>query len=200
MTALTDLTFLSVDVETSSKVAGTGHLLSVGIVPVVHQDGKWVQLIEQGAALYVRIEHPLGTDFRHHPNVDSVAWWSEQDPKSVKEAFDQSLLRFPPHTAAKMIHEHVRSLEDDPLRVIFAANPVSFDKPWVDALIVKAGLELPWHYRSMCLRSMKFGMDISAGFGADRTTHPSAWPHHALYDAIAQAHDLCDMLNSGGAR
>lgn len=195
MTALTDLTFLSVDVETSTKVAGTGHLLSVGIVPVVFRDGRWVAL-DALDCLYHRIEHPIEIDFRHPPNVDSVGWWSEQDPVVIKEAFDWSLSRYPRRLSAQLIHEFVRSLNDDWTQVIFAANPVSFDKPWVDQMIAKAGLELPWHYRSLCLRSMKFGMNISAGFGSDRTTHESSLPHHALYDALAQAQDLCDMLNS----
>ena len=51
----------------------------------------------------------------------------------------------------------------------------------------------------MRFRGSRHTRTVTAGFGADRTTHPSAWPHHALYDAVAQAHDLIDMLNAGGA-
>lgn len=197
MSALNGLTFLSVDVETSTKVAGMGELLTVGIVPVIYaHPGGW-RMVDSVDQLYLRIEHTVSHDTRYHPSVDSLAWWSEQDEFVRREAFDQSLLRFPKHTAAKMIAEHVRSIEDDPQKVIFAANPVSFDKPWVDMLLARVNLELPWHYRSLCLRSMKFGMDVEAGFGSDRTTHQSTVPHHALHDAQAQAQDLIDMLNAG---
>lgn len=195
MTALDHLTFLSVDVETSSKVAGTGHLLSVGIVPIVKLPAGWVPM--QGHdTLYIRLEHSVNLDHRHNPNVDSIGWWVEQDPVVQREAFDQSLLRFPRRTAAKMITEFVRGINDDAASVIFVANPVAFDKPWVDQMIVEAGLELPWTHRSLCLRSMKFGTDIGAGFGSDRTTRRSEVPHHALWDAEAQARDLCDMLSA----
>ena len=180
----------SFDVETTATVVGAGELLTVGCVPVVHTDEGWVKHPQH---FYMRVDNPTRVTCER---FSSLAWWREQDPEVRGEAFaDRELLRFDRTTTAKALTEWMSIVEPVWERRIFVANPVSFDKPWVDSLFTWADKDLPYHHRSLCLRSMKFGTDPSAGFGSDRTTHQSLLPHHALADADAQAQDLIDMLN-----
>lgn len=187
-------TFFSVDVETSAKTVSKGVLLTVGIVPVYLDGVTWVLHRDR---LYVRLEQTAAPYADDHVDYTSMPWWAEQAPEVRGEAYeDRTLVRHPLLTAARMIDEFVRAIEPEWDYRIFAANPVSFDKPWLDEVFATCNMPSPWHYRSLCLRSMKFGMDPSKGYGSDRTTRKSAVPHHALHDAEAQALDLVDMLTN----
>lgn len=184
-----DYTFFNVDVETSGRLVGYGKLLTVGIVPVIYKDG-WVA---GETYYYVRIEQ--GTDFPDGP-YSSMEFWKDQNALVRGEAYaDRSLTRLAPDEAAKSIVKYLESFEPDPMRRFFVANPVSFDKPWVDTLMADAGLPPQFHYRSLCLRSMDFGRNPKTSFGESRSGAKSAVLHHALYDAEAQSLDLLMMLN-----
>jgi hypothetical protein len=185
-------TFFSVDVESSALTPWEGHLLTVGI-QIVQPDGSF------GDRLYVRIDRTdlvwLADGRMDGFSEDTGLWWAQQAVDVQGEAFgDPTLLRHTPVTAARMIYEFVVDHEPDDEGRVFVANPVAFDKMWVDSLFAETGVANPFHYRSLCLRSMKFGMRPASAWGDDRTEHRSTVPHHALHDAIAQARDLSDML------
>ena len=184
-------TFFSFDVETTATVVEAGELLTVGCVPVVHDDeAGWTKFPQH---FYMRLDVPTRVTAER---FSSLAWWREQSDEVRAEAYqDRDLLRFDRPTVAKALAEWMAFVEPVWERRIFTANPVSFDKPWIDKLYYWADMDLPYHHRSLCLRSMKFGIDPTVGYGSDRTTHQSLLPHHALADADAQAQDLIDMLN-----
>jgi hypothetical protein len=183
-------TFFSFDVETTATVVEAGELLTVGCVPVVRAADGWVKFPQH---FYMRLDTPTRVTVER---FSSLAWWREQSDEVRAEAYqDRDLLRFDRATTAKALAEWMAFVEPVWERRIFTANPVSFDKPWIDKLYYWADRDLPYHHRSLCLRSMKFGIDPTVGYGSDRTTHQSLLPHHALADADAQAQDLIDMLN-----
>jgi DNA polymerase III epsilon subunit-like protein len=182
------MTFFSVDVETTSTNPFKGHLLTVGIV-TVHFNETWVK----GPTFYERLEFPDKLDPMEN---NSLEWWVLQDDEVRGEAFT-AYPRNDNEVAALNIANFVRSVEPDYEQSIFVANPVAFDKPWIDKLFADViNSSNPFHYRSLCLRSMKYGMVADPTFGSDRTTHESKLPHHALWDADAQAEDLIEMLSS----
>lgn len=190
------MTFFSVDVETSATNPAHGVLLTIGIVAVVQSPTSVEWVI--GDKFYVRLAHQDEIVMRGS-RYSSMKWWDEQGDFVRGEAYENpDLVRHPPFTVAKMIVEFVRSIEPQQESTFFVANPVSFDKPWLDKLFAESDVVDPFHYRSLCLRSMRFGMDPSKGFGNDRTERRSVIPHHALRDAEAQAHDLIDMLTPRG--
>lgn len=184
-------TFFSFDVETTATVVEAGELLTVGCVPVVHDvEAGWVKFPQH---FYMRLDVAVRVTFER---FSSLGWWREQSDEVRGEAYEnRDLLRFDRATTAKALAEWMAFVEPVWERRIFTANPVSFDKPWIDKLYYWADRDLPYHHRSLCLRSMKFGIDPTVGYGSDRTTHQSLLPHHALADADAQAQDLIDMLN-----
>ena len=188
-------TFFNVDVECTATVPSMGFLLTVGIVPVLHDGDSWVLHRDR---LYVRLDHDLDMLVIPRPeHYTSMPWWEQQSDQAQDEAYrDDELVRHAPRTAARMIAEFVESVQPDWSQRFFTANPVSFDKPWLDELFASYEMPSPFHYRSLCLRSMRFGMNPSRGFGSERETHAPKVPHHALHDAEAQALDLVAMLNT----
>lgn len=185
--------FFSVDVETSGLTPANGLLLTVGIQPVVYDGTGWV--LSDGS-FYVRIDRGDLADSDHwQPGVGTHDWWAEQSEEARGEAWeDRSLVRHGDIVAARMVAEYVTTLEPHAESRVFVANPVAFDKMWVTTLFDDTGVPDPFHYRSLCLRSMKYGLRPRSPWGSDRETHAPKVPHHALYDAQAQALDLVDML------
>lgn len=180
-------TFFSVDVETSGLTPDSGVLLTVGIHVV--RDGALTH-----ESLYVRIDRSYSLR-EWETGKGSYDWWQEQDQRVKDEAFySDDLVRHDPRVAAMMIAEFVTSAELQPEGRVFVANPVAFDKMWMTTLFDETGVPDPFHYRSLCLRSMKFGMRPRSEWGNDREDHKPAIPHHALWDARAQALDLVKML------
>lgn len=192
-------TFFSVDVETSDTRIGLGVLLTIGVQPVRWTPTTGPVMLPDRFYVRVGLALPQGwltppSDDRPHFS-DTHVWWWEQSEEARDEAFaNRSLLRFEDDTAARMLAEFAATHEDDPAERIFVANPVAFDKPWIDLLFAKGHVENPFHYRSLCLRSMKFGMRPGSAWGNDRETHDPKIPHHAYWDAEAQARDLIAML------
>lgn len=174
--------FFSVDVETSGLVPGRdGELLTIGVEAVSARGNSLGEF-------YVRINPP--DDLRG----SSMEWWAEQSPEVRDEAYENnSLVRHNQWMAASMLAEFVteRAEGDD---AVFVANPVAFDKAWIDYLFALTCVDNPFHYRSLCLRSMKFGLRPGSEWGSDRENHTPKIPHHALWDAKAQADDLRSML------
>jgi hypothetical protein len=187
-------TFFSVDVETSGLTPANGLLLTVGIQPVAYNGEAWALSAE---SLYVRIDRSAHLAVTDHwkPGVDTHDWWAQQSDEARAEAWeDRGLVRHSDTVAARMVAEFVATRESHVESRVFVANPVAFDKMWVTTLFDDTGVADPFHYRSLCLRSMKYGLRPHSPWGSDREEHKPTLPHHALHDARAQALDLVAML------
>lgn len=196
--------FFSVDVETSNLTPWSpdGELLTVGAVAVRYDPRFGADSTVIEGEFYVRIDQEGTLDswwyedelFAEDAPSDTAKWWSEQNTAAQDEAWrDLGLVRHAPDLAARMLREFVVHHAYN-VDATFVANPVSFDKMWVDALFAETGIASPFHYRSLCLRSMRFGLDPRSEYGSVRETHDPVIPHHALHDARAQALDLIEML------
>lgn len=177
--------FFSVDVETSGLNPWEGELLTVGCIPVT-EDG-----IILDEPFYARLEYSFLYNLVD-PSTDTLKWWSEQEVSVIEEAFHG--IRESMENAASRFVTYMKRLEPEWSNRIFVANPVSFDKMWCDYWFSQTAFDVPYHYRSLCLRSMKYGLVANTTYGSDRSTHSSEIPHHALSDARAQALDLQTML------
>lgn len=194
-------TFFSVDVETSDTDLADGELFTIGVQPVRWSFGRAPELVND--RFYVRLEHTLlgwPTMDESEAKTATHRWWLEQSDAARGEAYENTaLVRHPADVAARMLHEYCVGHEEFPEERIFVANPVAFDKPWIDRLLSGAGIEGTFHYRSLCLRSMKFGLRPGSSWGGDREARAPFIPHHAYWDARAQAEDLIDMLRERDA-
>jgi hypothetical protein len=192
-------TFFSVDVETTSTNPFDGHLLSVGIQPVTFNPATLnASLLPD--KFYVRIDCYRDLEiegwFDGTSNSPTYQWWMEQNAEARADSWENTaLVRHSAATAAAMMQEWVCEVEPNSRDAIFVANPVSFDKPWVDRLCSETGIISPFHYQSLCLRSMKFGLRHGSAWVSTRDNHDPKIPHHAFHDAYAQALDLLAMLN-----
>lgn len=196
-------TFFNVDVETSALDPWSGRLLTVGIKPVIYEPDTHIATLDPGHC-YLRLNRTTelladtATGQWGDPTNErsSYGWWIQQSPAAQDEAWrDENMHRYDFENAAELIADFVTAIEPDPRQRIFVANPVSFDKPWLTHMFATTGVPDPFHYQSLCLRSMKFGLRARSPWGATRDNHTPTIAHHALFDAEAQALDLIDMLH-----
>lgn len=195
-------TFFSVDVETSALDPWHGELLTVGI-HVVEHDPLTKRTRLSDAHCYVRINRYKELEERSakglwgneaNPN-SSFGWWQRQNKAARDDAYaDPTLPRLNALNAAEVISAFCVSIQPIAKERVFVANPVSFDHMWLKALFSETGVEDPFHYQSLCLRSMKFGLREGTSWGSERDNALPEIPHHALHDARAQAIDLVNML------
>lgn len=184
------MTYFSVDVETSGTDPFKNTLLTVGVVAVN----------EKGLILdhfYRRIEPAPPTVW----DPDTLAWWLEQNAAAKAEVFSTKRQRVTPASAANNLAGFVRRRGSSNVHTnIFVANPSSFDHAWIRKLFSETGIEDPFSHRTLCLRSAAWGekADGHAWGGHTRTNRPGV-PHHALYDAQAQALDLVEMMGREAA-
>lgn len=187
--------FYSVDVESGNTRHVPGALLSIGAVAITEDT---LQVVDK---FYVNLAYDEKAF-----DEDTIQWWeSEEDPKEedVKiQAFAWDQNRLHPFAAGVQFAEWVKSCTPEGEQSYFVANPVSFDLGWVNLLFDSWGIMTPFHYRALCLRSMRFGI-TGGNFGKSRSVDegypeldpsPNLKPHHALYDAEAQGYDLINMM------
>ncbi len=183
--------YFSVDVETSSTNPFFGELLSVGIVCV---DAAKLTIKEE---MYLPLKY-AGVAY----DPGTLEWWENRDIVS-QEAYDAAWEyeneRLGLSESADMISDFVNSFGLNLGDRIFAANPVSFDFPWIQKLYNDTDKVMPFHYRTLCMRSLYFGLSDSQTYGESRSAtgefHKPKIAHHALEDARAQALDLILMLS-----
>lgn len=197
--------FFSVDVETTGPTPCCGELLTVGAVPV-REDGTVLDV-----SFYARLQYKghVGSGERA-----TLEWWAQQAEDVHTEAFSERASVFPGtegvvrssrFDAAASLDAWVRGLREQEgcEQAAFVAHPAVFDWMWVcDLLWAHLGRNV-FGYRALCLRSMGFGLGRRV-WNEDRTDDPdlyvpSAHPHHALYDARAQAEQLSKLLWLRGA-
>jgi len=187
--------FFVVDVETSnlSPWHPDGYLLSVGIVPVT-QTGD----IRYKDYFYGKLQADLPPEWYDDDlptKNETLIWWRQQDIAAQDEAYRAIKARGTLSDIALQITTYVEEIEPDKSQRYIAANPVAFDKMWMEYLFGVTRQEFPFHYRCLCLRSMKFGITDEPEFGSDRSGHEPDFPHVAWSDAFAEAKDLQDMID-----
>lgn len=192
------MTFFSVDVETSglNPFVPESKLLSVGAT--AHNGvGNRID------SLYVRIRSelpPAWYDESLPCDSETMSFWREQDQFVKDEAYmDKDLPRFTMAYAGELLRNWVMSFGDDWHGRVFVANPSSFDFMWIQRLWAESGVEDPFSYRTLCLRSAAFGKQLGQGKkvtwqDTSVRTHKPEFPHHPLYDALAQGLDLKELL------
>lgn len=192
------MTFFVIDVETSclNPFEPDPMLFTVGAV-AVSQGGN----ILYNDVFYQRIHNTPDLpvewfDWTLPTKNPTCEWWRQQNLEAVREAWlDRSLERFPMMKVAADLDAWVVHIEPDPSQRFVTANPSYFDKMWIEWMYTVEGLQSPFHYRTLCLRSMHFGIDDGDEFGKSREGHKPEVEHIALHDAIAEARDLQDMID-----
>jgi len=173
-------TFYSVDVETTGlNPHNRDHqLATVGAIAVSD-----LGLI--GESWYARLR------FRDSWEDGTREWWLQQNDVALTEMLDGNRMR--PSSAAALFADWVESTSDG--HAVFVANPATFDHSWIQRWMTAANVTMPFDYRTLCLRGADWGRNPGP-WGLERNGHKSLIPHHALFDAQAQALDLLDLLRA----
>lgn len=132
---------------------------------------------------YVKIDKKSAIAEGFHVDEATVAWWSKQSKEAQDEAFSGTIdIR----SALHAFSEYCNHLPKAP---IIWGNGADFDNAILAETFRKVGMTVPWKYTdSRCYRTLK-------------TMYPHipfkkpTIPHHALYDAGAQATHLKQIFD-----
>ena len=211
--------FFVVDFETSGRTPWDKWSipLSVGIVPV-NESGDIVQLEGYGEMYFQKVPGGNAQDdtwffyerFKHNevPRPDLVPesdltgtyrWWldiRDQYPGAYMDAWYDSVTRLAKLDLCHRMIEYLNRVEPNLELRFLAANPGSFDKMWMEYIFASEGLSVPFSHRTLCMRSMRFGLDSDTQeFGRTKGAHTSVLPHHALHDAMGESLELQSYIN-----
>ncbi len=185
--------FFVVDVETSGLTPWSGELLTIGIQAVT-ETGEIV-----GTPFYRKIKNnalkPRGLRAMGKELTSTQEFWADQPDYVYEAAYGENHYAFSHQQVIKDIADYVAAIEPDKQQRFIAANPVAFDKMWLESMYGTDYDEFwPFHYRCLCLRSMRYGLEPELTFGSRSGSHSSEFPHHAMFDAVSEAHDLVELI------
>jgi hypothetical protein len=194
-------TYFVTDIETSGLNPHEDVIFSLGCVVVTHDNActtiegnYFYETIDQ--TTWIDANNWFDTIFDQH---STLSWWLRQPIDVQKAAWRTPYadpLRCSSREVASLFTDFVygtsNRLDGKP---IFAASPVSFDKPFIDQLLRDAYEKDPFDYRTLCIRSLAHGVRTRSKWGDNDYRHKPQVPHHALYDAYAAALDLQMLLS-----
>ncbi len=122
--------------------------------------------------LHVRLDVGQQVSAGHAIDVDTLAWWADQDDLAFAAAFGDGIA-VPIRTALLWLTDFCRGAER-----FWAQGGLTFDFPILETLYECAGLNVPWHYNEV--RDVRTLVD---GHGASSY----GIKHHALWDAFNEA-------------
>jgi hypothetical protein len=190
--------FFVIDFETSALDPWNGQPLTLGIVPVT----MFGEILPIDFYCEWDVEDMPQWEFPANL-TDTESWWNEKR-KVDDPAFAAAWLRANPVYSNQQIlddiDEFVHATEPDKNQRFMCANPAAFDVMWMNYIYSLEGRLHPFHYRNLCLRSMRFGIEYGGNpeFGNARDEHEldGYIPHHALWDAKMEAIDLVKLMGA----
>lgn len=206
--------FFVVDFETSALDPWDGFPLTVGIVAVNEDGNLYGDTIEKDVVnnervisgeFYARFPIGIRPNF-HRPDLltETEKWWHNQaseNPLAFDEAWGERMYHIPTGEILHNLKDWFDDIEPDISQRYLCANPSHFDIRWLDYLY--RGWEKPYHYRGLCLRSMRYGIEYGGNnvFGSTRTEnkvdeHHNFIKHHAMWDARSEAQDLSNLMTA----
>lgn len=198
--------FFVIDFETSALDPWSGEPLTLGIVPVT----QFGDIADESYHFYAEWDTVhIMPDWHLPANLTSTeAWWNEKRNSNNELehiAWATAWLRdseiLSDEQILNEIDIYVATIEPNKDERFLCANPAAFDVMWMNYIFSMYGRSHPFHYRNLCLRSMRYGLEygFSPEFGNARDEHEldGYIPHHALWDARMEALDLVELMRLG---
>lgn len=174
---------LMIDIETAGSRSGSAILTIAAVwfdaqaepsdMPTQFSDGD-------PAILYERVELQSCLDNGLVVDAATLNWWMNQAPSAREEAFTHTSRVTLPWMVDRLIY-HFTPGQRQCGRVW--SHGASFDIPIVEAAIRAIPRNIPWEYWN--IRDTRTLYEVAE---IDRTK--PALPHHAVFDAFAQIHDV----------
>lgn len=117
-------------------------------------------------------------------DASTVLWWLKQGAEARAEM--DSSLRVGVYSAMAMFLEYLQQDDADIENVLLWGNGASFDNVLLAAACDRLGLQKPKFWNDRCFRTLKKLCPVE-------TQPVPEVPHHALYDAIAQAQHALEI-------
>ena len=174
------------DIESMGTNAGDA-ILSIGVVPMDLEN----RLLLKG--FYTKISLESAQDAGFNIDAGTVMWWLQQDAAARAE-FDGNHAHPSISTALEKLSQFISSTAqvEDISEIRVWGNGVAMDNVLLNAAFDKCGIPRPWTHRGdMCYRTVKNLVPHVPRVA------PTV-PHHALFDAEAQALTLFAQLDTLG--
>lgn len=135
---------------------------------------------------YMNVDVDSCVDAGLHVCPNTMAWWSKQS-REARDSLEQD--KKPIDYALKEFRKWIIEEECRTSYVSLWGNGANFDPVILRSAFSATGIECPWpYYNEMCFRTI-----ANLSIPRNKRTKPEI-PHHALYDAKAQAEDLAGVL------
>ncbi|MFH0944539.1 MAG: 3'-5' exoribonuclease [Planctomycetota bacterium] len=182
------MVYISLDVEASGPLPCFFDLLSIGAVALTMFDG---QVLELDDPFYVELKPYHGT-----ADPGAMAVHGLDPERLAREGKDLE-------TAARELRDWVHRVSSDEDPPVFVGYCANFDWAYINDLFHRAGMENPFGYKALDLRSLALGL---LGLGWEELRQEQILPllgldplapevaHNALADARHQARMLIRLL------
>lgn len=176
---------IMLDIETLSTFPNAA---VIAVALVVMEDGK-PQKDWKARGWFINPELAIG-----HRDPATMEFWNAQ-PNQVKSlvfAGNDS-----PREALQSISAFVGSIigDHDSKDYRVYADPSNFDFPILRYQFQQSGIVFPWYWRrERCMGSMHKMIEEEWGFKIAHVGPPEEFKHHPIHDAIAQMHELNNIL------
>lgn len=166
-----------VDIETLGTTPGS----VISAIGAVEFDPATLTL---GKQLYIPID--VADAQRNWFTIDAstVLWWLKQGDEARAEMVSPQ--RIGVYSALEMFLEYLQQDDADIENVLLWGNGASFDNVLLAAACDRLGLQKPKFWNDRCFRTLK------SLFPIETQPKPEV-PHHAMYDAIAQAQHALEI-------
>lgn len=171
-------------------VTPTATLLTIGAVVARIDNGK-IDIVDEW---YERIEWLDGAQKGRSISESTINWWEKQRhiyPQAYQEALldiGDSKKRIPLKDAMLSFSEWICK---HPYPIW--GNGSDFDNAQLKDAFLSFGMEWPYR-RNRCLRSLRGAVESCVGAIDSSSIAVNKFPHHALYDAVHEAHILAHLL------
>ena len=168
------------DIETTGTEPGCC-ILSIALVPVG---------IPEIEPFYETISHEDSLIQGFHDELETLSWWDKQKTEAQTEAFSGTRKLRSVLESVSFYMDVVKELGSGGNQKLYLwGNGKDFDNVLLSAAYKRLGLKQPWDFRNnRCYR------DLASYYPWIAKVKPEI-PHHALYDAKAEAAHLEMIFN-----
>ena len=188
---MVDITYFCIDIEASGPVPGLYNMVSLGAVPVVRREGRWVPT-DQDLYLLFR---PVNDGF------DEAAMAIHGISRQEMEEHGED-----PKAAMRTLREWaLEHCEPRAARPVFVGHNAVFDWSYVNYYYVATGEENPFGWKALDTKALAMGRLQLQWFDTHKEMLEKRLPalgpmdqarvHRADYDARYQSVILAELLN-----
>lgn len=176
--------YFSIDCEFSGLNHRKNCLLSVGIIEIENKNGKYYPIYDRKFYIELKPDGEINKESMkiNGLNIDNLMKYGVSKNNFIRE-----------------VNKYLDLNKND--TAIFIGYCVVLDKIFIDQIYQDLELENPFNYEVIDISSLAIGkLNLEWGYSEEELLNilgleNTDSKHHALYDAILQAQEFCEIMN-----